>query len=173
MPSYWLGAVLGLLLLSYTHILHTYVSDPGSGANTIYLTLLATGINEEYPSRFWVPLKHSAKAINTVSNSSRILPRTRHIPNLLPPTNHNFVQHPIATDIRWSTLFITIKYKHMWRTIIATSTIPRTVHSIPWPLIIRLRVHQYNVHPPLSYSFRWVLLCVDLYEAHRAYPLSW
>ena len=114
-PSYWLGgSILGLLLLSYTHIIHTYISDQGSGGSTIHLALLSTGINEESIKRFLVPLKHSTEALNTTSNSWKILPRTRHIPKLLPPTNKLLYNIQVsATDIRWSTLPITTKGKHM------------------------------------------------------------
>ena len=88
-PSDWLGgSVLGLLLLLYTHIMHTYISDhrhqvaAGSSGNTIDLALLSTGINEEY-IKVSIPVKHSTKALNTTSNSSwKILPRTPHIPKL-------------------------------------------------------------------------------------------
>ena len=89
------GSALGLLLLSYTHVIHTYISDhmhqvvAASGGNTIDLALFSTGINEEY-IKVSVPLKHSTKALNTTSNSWKILSyhvRTPHIPKLLPPTN--------------------------------------------------------------------------------------
>ena len=58
----------------------------GSGGNTIDLTLLSTGINEEY-IKVSVSLKHSTKALNTTSNSCKTLPRTPYIQNLLSPTN--------------------------------------------------------------------------------------
>ena len=80
-----------MLLLSYTHIIHIYISDhmhqvvAGSGGNTIDQALLSTGINEEY-IEVSVPLKHSTKALNTTSNW-KILSRTPHIPKSLPPTN--------------------------------------------------------------------------------------
>ena len=72
--------------------MHTYISDhmhqvvAGSGGNTIDLALLFTGVNEEYIN-VSVPLKHSTKALNTASNSWKILPRTPHILKLLPPIN--------------------------------------------------------------------------------------
>ena len=52
----------------------------GSGGNTIDLliALLSTGIHEEY-IKGSVPLKHSTKALNTTSNSWKILPRIAHI----------------------------------------------------------------------------------------------
>ena len=73
--------------ISCTHIFdHMHQVVTGSGGNTIDLALLSTGINEEY-IKVAVPLKHSTKALNTASNSRKILPRTPHIPKLLPPTN--------------------------------------------------------------------------------------
>ena len=116
-PSDWLrGSVLSLLLLSYTHVIHTSISDhmhqvvAGSGGNTIELALLSTWINDEY-IKVSVALKHSTKALNTTSNSVKILPRTPHIPKLLPPTNCCCTQDPKAIDIGWSNPHITTKCK--------------------------------------------------------------
>ena len=61
--------------------------------------------------------------------------------------NQLIIVHPRAIGIGCSTLSITTKCKHMYVNVLYS--IERTVHRIPSPLIvIRLRVHQYNVHPP-------------------------
>ena len=54
----------------------------GSGGNTIDLALFSMGINEEY-IKVSVPRKHSTKALNTNSNSWKILPRTPHITKIV------------------------------------------------------------------------------------------
>ena len=78
-----------LLHISYcTHYIsdHMHQVVAGSGENAIDLALLCTGINEEY-IKVSVPLNHSTKALNSTSNSGKILPCTPHIPKLLPPIN--------------------------------------------------------------------------------------
>ena len=66
----------------------------GSDGNTIDLALLSTGINEEY-IKVSVPLEHSTKALNTTSNSWKILPRTPHIPKLLPLSTNQVLLYNI------------------------------------------------------------------------------
>ena len=139
--------------------MHTYISDhmheavACSGGNTIDLALLSIRVNGRY-IKVSVPLNTVPnKALNTTSNSWKILPREPHTPKSLPPTNDYYCTHPRATGIGCSTLSITIEYKHMYLTYkLPTTTIPSTVQSIPCSIIICLRVHQYNVHPPLSHS---------------------
>ena len=96
-PSDWLGgSVLGLLLLSYTHIIHTYISDrmhqvvAGPGGNTIIDIALLTfyGYKRyDYIRQGFGSPQTQYQALNTTSNPWKILPRTPHIPKLLPPTN--------------------------------------------------------------------------------------
>ena len=88
----WLaGWICSRSVAIIVHCCTQYLSDhmhqvvAGSGGNTIDLALLSTGTNEEY-IKVSVPLKHSTKALNTTSNSWKNLPRTPHIPILLPPT---------------------------------------------------------------------------------------
>ena len=96
-PSDWPGGsdLPTMLLLSHTHIMHTYICDhihkvvAGSGGNTIDLALLCTRINEEY-IEFSVPLETSTEELTATSNSSKILPRTPYKPKLLPPTKYLF-----------------------------------------------------------------------------------
>ena len=91
----------------------------GSGGNTIDLALFSAGINEEN-IKVSVPLKYSTKQ------------RVEHYLQLMENPTSYATQHPRATDIGWSTLSITTKCKHVYVTYyIPTSTIPRTVHSIP------------------------------------------
>ena len=80
----------------------------GPGGNTIDLALLSTGVNEEY-IKVSVPFKLSTKALSTTSNSWKILPHTRHIPKMLPPTNHLLYN----IQGRWHWLVDPIHYHHM------------------------------------------------------------
>ena len=71
----------------------------GSGWNTIDLALLSSGINEKY-IKVSVPLEHSSiKALNTTSDSWKILPRTYATHTEIVAANELIiiVQHPRAT----------------------------------------------------------------------------
>ena len=83
-----------------------------SGENTIDLALLFTRINEEY-IKVSVPVKHSTKALNTTSNSWKILPRTPTHTGIVAANQLNIAQHRRTTGIGWSTLFNTTECKHM------------------------------------------------------------
>ena len=85
----------------------------GLGGNTIDLALLSTGINEEY-IKVSIPLKHSTKAMNTISNNSMENRTTYATPAEIVAANQFIiVQHPRASDIGWSNLSITTKCKHV------------------------------------------------------------
>ena len=114
-------------------IVHTYTSDhmhqvvAGLGEHTIYLALPCTGLNEEC---FSVPLEHSTKALTTISNSWKIIPRTPHIPNfccrqpIIYCTTSKSDWHCLVNPIHYHQAHAHVTYY------IATSTPPRTVHSI-------------------------------------------
>ena len=146
-PSDWLGgSVLGLLLLSYTHIMHTYISDPmhqvvaGSEGNTIDLASLSMGINEEY-IKVLVPLKHSTKALNTTTvppttHGKSYHVRTPHIHTESVAANQlDYLLYNIQERLRhW--LVNPIHYHHLSANtcdVLSTSTIPRMVRSIRSP----------------------------------------
>ena len=142
-------------------VAHTYISDhmhqvvTGLGRKTIDITLRSTGINEEY-SKVSALLKYKYQSVEhypkLMENSTTYATHSK----IVVANQSIIVQYPRVTDIGWSTLPITTKCKHMTYCTyyIETSTIPRTVHSIPGQFMIRLRVPQYNVHPPLSHSSR-------------------
>ena len=90
--------------------MHQVVAD--SGANTMDIALLSTGIIEE-DIKVLVPLKHSTKALNTTSNLWKILPRTPKHTKIVAANQLICVQHPRATVFGWSTLSIPVKCKHV------------------------------------------------------------
>ena len=133
----------------------------GSGANTIHLVYSSTfygdkrGVHQGFdsPETQYQGVENYRQLMET--STTYATHTYLYIPKLLPPTNEllylcnaqeglTLAVQPYLLPPSANTYDVPYSNEHYFT---------YGVHSTPLPLIICLRVRQYNVHPPLSHSF--------------------